>query len=724
MRAREVGLAMTTRQILDEAAQEYGRTMESKPTPKWVRERNSLPKEIVELFDSSIHKYVDWESAKRALSSWEGYSLDRLIDQGYINVDDLRYKALYLKAKARAWHTGEDPRLVANLGGDIPVAAVKGLQALQDKWIPRLYGKEIARQAEAGHAQTGQEWFMSPCWNPCRAFGLREFRNEVGAKGDLWLTILDEWIDEVYNAPYFLKKGFTYSKGLHYGDAITEITKNFCWGGIPDQYGEVALRSRGRSWIKYSRVAAKVALALNARIIPSFPNMKSVKRIPRESFWAVLLDRRNWAQTAHRGRRGGYFTAFRISVMPKNLVEAELLDSAPAYLKWKQRWEKKFGRVPKSRALKKGMTRLEDFNAMPVENFKWFSRLVKAAGIDMGNADHSHVVLAAWRLAAVLGQKCLQIWPIWWRHEEGAIVQEKPESDGWSPVTLVSPVLVHDAGINIMPEFVTNKELAGFLAKHMEVTSCACSPTGRFTGDMTTDYYPVVVRGRMTQALRVVYSWETLVADGATLAMPLKALAAKAAALMYSGVVSSSFAEVCAEVGVRQEKFQKYQEKWLSLAKKSEAIPSAGALENGGYVMYRLQSDDPRGIFLGHYTDCCQHPGGAGGSCAWHGHSSPDGAFFVVEKNGKIVAQSWAWRDGGLVVFDNVEALSGHHNNQAIKDLYVEYASLLVGKLGIKAVAVGYGLNDMSFSELEECLEGKPPKDCYTDADKKGYLAK
>ncbi|MFX4369979.1 hypothetical protein ABTA37_19815, partial [Acinetobacter baumannii] len=44
-----------------------------------------------------------------------------------------------------------------------------------------------------------------------------------------------------------------------------------------------------------------------------------------------------------------------------------------------------------------------------------------------------------------------------------------------------------------------------------------------------------------------------------------------------------------------------------------------------------LPRSDPRGLFLGEHTHCCQHPGEAGSACAWFGQENARSGFFVVE---------------------------------------------------------------------------------------------
>ena len=85
-----------------------------------------------------------------------------------------------------------------------------------------------------------------------------------------------------------------------------------------------------------------------------------------------------------------------------------------------------------------------------------------------------------------------------------------------------------------------------------------------------------------------------------------------------------------------------------------------------------IPRDDVRGTQLGMLTNCCQHPEGAGRTCAESGQTHPSMGFFVVEDAaGKVVSQSWVWADGsGGVCFDNVEGFPGTDRHDSVVDLY------------------------------------------------------
>jgi hypothetical protein len=144
-----------------------------------------------------------------------------------------------------------------------------------------------------------------------------------------------------------------------------------------------------------------------------------------------------------------------------------------------------------------------------------------------------------------------------------------------------------------------------------------------------------------------------------------------------------------------------------------------GQVELGECVAKWLPRDDPRTLFVGHYTDCCQYVGGLASKCAVHSCTSPRAALLVVEKRGQIVAQSWVWegRDG-RVCFDNIEVQRSERNEEFFERLLMEVAR------GIpRRVTAGTAHTHAPFKTLPRMPGGKEylPEDYdqewYSDAD-------
>jgi hypothetical protein len=82
-----------------------------------------------------------------------------------------------------------------------------------------------------------------------------------------------------------------------------------------------------------------------------------------------------------------------------------------------------------------------------------------------------------------------------------------------------------------------------------------------------------------------------------------------------------------------------------------------GIKGQAGFIGRFLPRDDPRVLFIGNYTDCCQKIGGQAEDVAIHSQTSPNAAVFIVEHNEEgIIAQSYTFNDNNKnVIFDNIE---------------------------------------------------------------------
>jgi len=114
--------------------------------------------------------------------------------------------------------------------------------------------------------------------------------------------------------------------------------------------------------------------------------------------------------------------------------------------------------------------------------------------------------------------------------------------------------------------------------------------------------------------------------------------------------------ELAQKFAFDQEYFEEAQRIWeLGRKREASSIPRIeGKEDEYSYEVLRL--DDAAGIFIGNITDCCQKVGGAGESSMLHSMTEKNGRVFVVrDADKKIISQSWLWRNGDVVCFDNVE---------------------------------------------------------------------
>jgi hypothetical protein len=222
---------------------------------------------------------------------------------------------------------------------------------------------------------------------------------------------------------------------------------------------------------------------------------------------------------------------------------------------------------------------------------------------------------------------------------------------------------------------------------------------------------------KWTDAVRIASSWQLLADQGINplgkegLATSLKFLAS----MLYERVMDIPFAQECAKWGKSQSKFEALQSIWMGREFKYSSIPKI-ALSEGDWKFYLLDRDDPRGPFLGEYTGCCQHPDGAGSSCAWHGTTKEDGGFVVLEYQGAIKFQSWVWRKDATLVFDNIEGNCASNLYENAKRIYLEGVRSFRGKFGIDFIFIGKSYSRINFDEFDTHERINAPYGCYSDA--------
>lgn len=137
--------------------------------------------------------------------------------------------------------------------------------------------------------------------------------------------------------------------------------------------------------------------------------------------------------------------------------------------------------------------------------------------------------------------------------------------------------------------------------------------------------------------------------------------------------------------------------------RKFSTIPKVSGSYNDEYIYEMLDLDDPLGLVVGYITRCCFLIDGSSASSLFHSAQSKDGRIFVVRKNGELIAQSWVWRNGNLVCFDNVESRGNYDWNilletykkasQNILDISAKEEST---KEQIKLVTFGGGYSKIS----------------------------
>lgn len=315
-------------------------------------------------------------------------------------------------------------------------------------------------------------------------------------------------------------------------------------------------------------------------------------------------------------------------------------------LRWNHRkdqlWITKFGRVP-------GEKSVWDIPFHIVDSFskKQFGFFVKEVNRYVPNKDE-HTMLALANLIHWFGK------------------------DWQSYVDQTSETSIHDNGINLLAPFFEDGKV--FLKRYSH---------------------------RKAEAQLVVNNWELISQNGVNplakggLDAALKMLST----LYYENIEDLEFSIEAGKWGLSQEDFERVQREWISKEQLTfESIPKI-SISRGDWKFYKLDRDDPRGPFLGHYTGCCQHPTGAGAECARHGVTSPFGGFVVLEYRGTIKFQSWVWRYQDCLVADNIEGGCTATIEEEAKEMYILGLKEFTGKLGIKRIYVGTGGSDINLNK-------------------------
>ena len=121
-------------------------------------------------------------------------------------------------------------------------------------------------------------------------------------------------------------------------------------------------------------------------------------------------------------------------------------------------------------------------------------------------------------------------------------------------------------------------------------------------------------------------------------------------------VGNDGVAEQAKIVGYSQKDFEVIQKLFNEgETREFSSIPRIQGKTNG-YTYEMLRCDDPLALTIGTLTDCCQEIHGAGQTSMEHSVVSPDGRVFCVrDAEGRLVAQSWFWRNQYTGCFDNIE---------------------------------------------------------------------
>jgi hypothetical protein len=162
-------------------------------------------------------------------------------------------------------------------------------------------------------------------------------------------------------------------------------------------------------------------------------------------------------------------------------------------------------------------------------------------------------------------------------------------------------------------------------------------------------------------------------ADRVPPAGSLRRLREEVAAFSYPNAhINPRLAALCTELDVKPERFQRAMEVISAIDPKLAAVNIPNLTIDGkefgrpGFTWRRAAPNDPRILFAGDLTGCCQKIGGLGEASAVHSASSANGGCFFLTKNThgleNVVAVAWAWRGPrGELCLDSFEPSSPAH---------------------------------------------------------------
>jgi len=450
---------------------------------------------------------------------------------------------------------------------------------------------------------------------------------------------------------------YWFANGCHVGEWFDKVIE-----GI--SHSHVKFFSRFMRTFKHTH---KISPHITARVFTGGKG-ELLNSLSEEALKMTVTDSRNWpGLVSNLGNN--YNNRFRLNVVVR--THKEWVPFRINHIK-DMVWLNKFKRVPSDPGMRDIPNKIiEGFNKKSFGSFvEEYKRLFGGRHSTM---ERSHDILALAKLHLWFGSgwnKTLAL-----------------SNSGWDAAFVIPAI--HDLGINL-PETVSEKGRV-FLKRYTH---------------------------KWVEAVRVVNNWQLLIDQGID---PLAKEGLKnslqfLASIMYDRILDIPFAQECAKWGYSQDNFEDIQKIWVSRRLAYSSIPKI-SLSEGDWKFYLLDRDDPRGPFLGEYTGCCQHPNGPGASCALHGASNPDGGFVVLEHQGTIKFQSWVWRSGSTLVFDNIEGQVSQNLYNDAKITYLKGIKLFRGRLGIEILNIGTGGSDISYDDLLKTRHREiSAPDGYTDS--------
>lgn len=170
------------------------------------------------------------------------------------------------------------------------------------------------------------------------------------------------------------------------------------------------------------------------------------------------------------------------------------------------------------------------------------------------------------------------------------------------------------------------------------------------------------------------------------------------------------------EIGTTKPEIVQKAKNWYQIMRERQysSIPKVNGNINE-YEYEMLDLDDPLALAVGYITRCCFLIDGLSRESLYHSISNKNGRTFVVRKGGELIAQSWVWRNGNVLCFDNVEA-RGNYSYDTLLDVYQKASRELLEISNQseneteKLKVITYGTSESKMSRPEKRFEGTLPR--------------